>query len=84
MSWSEFRVCGTSAIWGIQGSLGARLDSLRTKAEGQDSAARHIYYAELRGMLAYPGLARQWNTPYSEILEVDSVLTTQATVSEHC
>lgn len=84
VGWSEFRVCGTNAIWGVQGRLGARLDSLRTNAAGQDSTARHIYYADLRGMLAYPGLAGQWDTPYSEILQVDSVLTTHATVPEHC
>lgn len=84
VGWSEFRVCGTSAIWGLQGSLGARLDSLRTKAAGLDSTARHVYNVELRGMLAYPGLARQWSTPYSEILDVDSVLTTEASVSARC
>ena len=82
--WSEFTVCGTSTVWGVQGSLGARLDSLRIRPAGHDSAARYLYYAELRGILAYPGLARQWNTPYSEILEVDSVLIARDWRSRRC
>ena len=84
VGWSEFRACGSGTIWGVQGRLGNRLDSLRMKVAGQDSTARHVYYAELRGMLAYPGLARYWNTPYAEILEVDSVFTVRASSPERC
>ena len=82
--WSEFRACGSGTVWGVQGRLGNRLDSLRMKVAGQDSTARHVYYAELRGMLAYPGLAREWDTPYTEILQVDSVFTVRASSPERC
>jgi hypothetical protein len=80
---SEFTVCGSRIPWEASGSLGLALDSARMRLAGRDTAARRPYYAELRGMLAYPGLAREWERPYAEILEVDSVLLVEDLKPEH-
>jgi hypothetical protein len=71
---SEFAVCGSGTVWEVYGPLGARLDSATMRRARQDTTARRAYYAELRGMLAYPGLAKEWRRPYSEVLEVESVV----------
>lgn len=90
--WNEFRACGTTEAWAIQGSLGPRLDSLHmslsrdsshTMISPRDTSGRR-YYAELRGMLAYPGLIRSWGAPYDDMLEVDSVLAIRDAVPRGC
>jgi hypothetical protein len=82
---SEFAACGSDTVWEVYGSLGARLDSAGMLRAGQDTTGRRAFYAELRGMLAFPGLAKEWGRPYGEILEVDSVLLVEEWTSpRHC
>jgi hypothetical protein len=79
-----FVKCGDTAVWGLQGEIGP-LMPLRadTKLDTLADTVRQAY-VELRGMKAYPGLAKQWRSPYPEIIEVDSVMAVRPWRAEEC
>jgi hypothetical protein len=60
---SEFTACGSRVAWGIQmaGPSPAR-------PSATDSTAHALYYADVWGQLAMPGI--RWGLPYPEIVQV--------------
>ena len=82
-AYSRFINCGDTTTWG----LSLPMDPPRMPRNGaHDFLPDTMFsaYAEVRGMKAYPGLARDWDTPYPEIIEVDSFLVLKPWRKEEC
>jgi hypothetical protein len=65
--------CGDTIEWGLEANLGVLAPRLDSDSDTL-SDTLHRAYVEVRGMKALAGLAKQWRSPYPEIIEVDTVL----------
>ena len=74
---SEFTACGSHVLWGIQ--LASNLAKLPS---GADSSAHALYYIEVRGQLAMPGM--RWGLPYPEIVQSFEDLVVIPWQAKHC
>jgi hypothetical protein len=76
--------CGETTVWGLQGELGPLMPLTPDKMLDTLADTVRQAYVEVRGMKAYPGLAKQWRSPYPEIIEVDSVMAVRPWRAEEC
>jgi hypothetical protein len=75
--------CGSTIEWGLETNLGV-LTPRPDSAGDTLSDTLHRSYVEVRGMKALPGLAKQWRSPYPEVIEVDTVLTVKPWRKSEC
>lgn len=76
----SFTACGSTERWGVSGELG----TLWSFPEGTDTATVRSRLAEVRGMLAAPGLAVMWRSPYNDVLQVRSVTSSSEWTDRSC
>lgn len=79
----RFINCGDTTTWGL--SLSTTPPPM-PREQGGDSVSDTIRsaYAEVRGMKAYKGLPKEWDAPYPEIIQSDSVLVLKPWRPEEC
>ena len=51
---------------------------------GHASDTTRVAYVEVRGKKAFRGLAKEWHSPYPEIVEVDSVIAMKPWTASEC
>lgn len=77
-------ICRDTTKWGLDGDLSPLKPIRRDGTPDSLSDTIRVAYAEVRGMKAFPGLAKQWHSPYPEVIEVDSVLVVRPWRAEEC
>jgi hypothetical protein len=81
---TEFLPCGSTETWGATGVNSPATDSLYRIIPQNDSVSRQVRYAVLRGMDALPQVVRGWGSPYTHVLEVDTVLSISSWTGKEC
>lgn len=69
----SFTPCRSNRTIGATGGFSPIVHSAMTRA-GKDSTYHAVFFVRMRGMLAYPGLAKEWRSPYPDVFESDTVL----------
>jgi hypothetical protein len=76
--------CREATEWGMQGEIGPLMPIRPNGTLDTLSDTLRAAYVEVRGMKAYPGLAKYWGSPFPEIIEVDSVMVVRPWKAEEC
>lgn len=77
-------ICRDTTKWGLEGNLGPLQPVRRDGTRDSVSDTIRVAYVEVRGMKAFRGLAKQWHSPYPEVIEADSVLVVKPWTEEEC
>ena len=77
-------ICRDTTKWGLDGDLAPLKPRRRDGTVDSLSDTIRVAYVEVRGMKAFKGLAKQWRSPYPEVIEADSVLVVRPWTAEEC